>query len=136
MSVVSCRFYPVSYVRLFLLLISFIFLGRFPAGRAFALAFFLLRKLHKKKSSDNCSIPNAVYPILRARVFHLAAKRSCVFLLYIRNLPLMELLCCTMFITSAKSGAQLTTLIFLDSFFNGMESVTINSNNLEFSIFS
>ena len=48
----------------------------------------------------------------------------------------MELLWCTMCITSAKRGAQLTTLIFFDSFFNGMESVTINSTNFEFSIFS
>jgi hypothetical protein len=35
---------------------------------------------------------------------------------YIKNFPLIELLCCTMCITSAKSGAQLTTFIFFDSF--------------------
>ena len=55
---------------------------------------------------------------------------------HIKNFPLMELLCCTIFITSAKRGAQLTTFILFDFFFNGIESVTINSNNLEFSIFS
>jgi hypothetical protein len=50
---------------------------------------------------------------------------------YIKNFPLIELLCCTIFITSAKSGAQLTTLIFWIPL-NGIESVTINSSNLEF----
>ena len=41
-----------------------------------------------------------------------------------------------MCITSANNGAQDTTFILDVSFFNGIESVTINSANLEFSIFS
>ena len=55
---------------------------------------------------------------------------------YIKNLPLIELLFCTICITSANKLAQVTTLIFFDSFCKGIESVTINSSNLEFSIFS
>ncbi len=120
MSVVSCRFYPVSNVRRFFLLVSFflslVLLMAFPCGQS------------------------AYQPrVLSGRAFrgarHLAAIANAN-QRYIKNFPLMELLCCTMCITSAKRGAQLTTFILLDSFFNGIESVTINSNNLEFSIFS
>ncbi len=46
---------------------------------------------------------------------------------YIINFELIDLFWCTRCITSAKSSAQLTTLIFLLSCFRGMESVTISS---------
>ena len=55
---------------------------------------------------------------------------------YIKNLELMEVLWCTLCITSAKRSAQLNTFIFLLSLCKGMESVTISSDNLDFSIFS
>jgi hypothetical protein len=40
-----------------------------------------------------------------------------------------------MYCNFGKRELQLNTLILFDSFFKGIESVTINSNNLEFSIF-
>ena len=55
---------------------------------------------------------------------------------YIKNCPLIEVLSCTLCITSANKGAQDTTFILEIFFFNGIVSVTINSVNAEFSIFS
>ena len=122
--------------------IKFCFASALAAKRSFFF-FFVGRSLKVALSAivltalrAAATIPNA------ARLIQKVCLSSCseaVLLLtsrYIKNFPLIELLCCTICITSAKSGAQLTTLIFFDSFFNGIESVTINSSNLEFSILS
>ena len=116
-------------------LFSFFFLV-FPYGSGFRTRFFLLRKLLKKRAQTNAQ---SLTRFFQSNAVCITSCSEAVLLLsslYIKNFPLIELLCCTIVITSAKSGAQLTTLIFFDSFFNGIESVTINSNNLEFSIFS
>ena len=55
---------------------------------------------------------------------------------YIKNCPLIEVLSCTLRITSANNGAQDTTFILEVAFFNGIVSDTISSVNAEFSIFS
>jgi hypothetical protein len=55
---------------------------------------------------------------------------------YIKKFVLIDLLEVTLIITSAKSFAQLNTLTLGLLIFEGIESVTINSSNLEFSIFS
>ena len=93
----------------------------------------------KLKKNPSLEIPNFFLPTLKFQnlSFQLLTPNSHLpSPLYIRNFPLIELLCCTICITSAKRGAQLTTLILLDSCFSGIESVTINSNSFEFSIFS